>query len=308
MKITILASTYFAALVSANGFWTRQTSSNGVGAQALWEPGSFGSTPTSEDEQLFTAAGRQPNDTSSATFNFAPSNLSDSDSSWTWRVNISEVAVPDSSDGLQVVNTQWDLQWPGAGSLQSFVARAGLNGSEGGGLCLTVAEFDLLPNVTSRYSESDQGNCSAVLGDQCAEKLRAVYLNGDCDKPPAALPQTFEECMDVVSAADGHSHADPGTLIDGNFNQTIQSGDTVWYHTSSAVSQDNISAPYAEAESRLSILLLREISGTGEGSAAATMLCQVVNPSASSGVRSGSVALSAWGLTGLLVAWMLVLA
>lgn len=90
-------------------------------------------------EQLLEQAGRNPNQTSSASFNFAPGNAP-GDSIWIWCVSVTDVAVPDAyynASGLHVVNTQWDLQWPGGGSLQSFMVRAGNANKTGQGLCIS---------------------------------------------------------------------------------------------------------------------------------------------------------------------------
>lgn len=211
MKLTIATSLYLSSLVSANGLWARQSEPGEFGAVGRWAPGSFGSSNPSQDEEIFEAAGRSPNMTSSATFKFAPGNFSQLDGppSWTWRLNISQVADPE-NEGQQVINTQWDLQWPGGGSLQSLARRADLNGSDGGGLCLALAELNLPSNITSRYSESDQGNCSMVLGEECAEKLRMMTLRGDCGDPPAVLGRYIEECRDVLPALQGHSQSTGG--------------------------------------------------------------------------------------------------
>lgn len=208
MKVIIAASAYFGTLVFANSIWTRQAS--GYGYDAYFSPGSFSISTTPAEEQLFVNAGRQPNETSSASFYFAPGNFSnsDSDATWTWRVNISEVAVPDDA-GSRVVNTQWGLQWPGAGSLHSFVERAGLVGNNHSGLCLAIARFGLPSNITSRYSQSDAGNCSAVVGSECLERFRDAWLSSDCDE--AAGFSNIPECMNTLAFPQGMSESSGGS-------------------------------------------------------------------------------------------------
>lgn len=210
MKLSLAAWIYLSTLVSAHNFWSRETNDLDQGAEGLWSPGSIGPNTTPQDTQTFISAGRQPNQTSSASFNFAPGNLSDSDSStWIWRVNISEPALPDSQE-IYVVNSEWDLQWPGAGTLHSFVDRADLNGSNGGGLCMHVAEINLPSNITSRYAESDQGNCSTVLGAACLEALMNAPSSGGCAEPANLLSGDLPECMDTLALAQSGSTSNPG--------------------------------------------------------------------------------------------------
>lgn len=77
-----------------------------------------------------------------------------------------------------------------------------------------------------------------------------------------------------------------GVLINSTFNESIQSGDTFWYHTSGRVPTANISYPFVDAETRLNMLFIREIPGVGKGTTAMDMFCQVVNPSATNAASS----------------------
>lgn len=202
MKLSIAASLSLFALASAQDY------PGEFGAIGRWEPGSFTSSPTEQIEQLFEEAGRNPNDTVSATF---PFQLGDQNpGNWTWRINISEVADPEDSS-RHAVNMQWDLQWPGTPDLKTYVEDSGVNSTAGGGLCLGSVVVHLLPsNITSRYSESDQGNCSMVLGEACAEQLRQGGLSGKCNDPPPTGAY-LSECEDVFPAARGNTYSTAGT-------------------------------------------------------------------------------------------------
>lgn len=73
------------------------------------------------------------------------------------------------------------------------------------------------------------------------------------------------------------------TFGNASSNHTLQSGDTFFYDTSSAVQAANISETYEQAQRKLNILLMQ----AGAGMQAA-MACQIVNEeAASSGMRLG---------------------
>jgi hypothetical protein len=102
---------------------------NGLPVSGPYKPG-IGSTP--EALKISEAAGRQLNVTSAVTSTRTYNNIPEI---WTWRVNITEIAVPDQisdlgmpsanfSQGLHVANTQWQLEWPtDDDSLQMFLGK-----------------------------------------------------------------------------------------------------------------------------------------------------------------------------------------
>ena len=184
----IAALSYILVSVSAGELLTRQQSnvnfaSGGEGAGIAGSIEPFGDQST----QILEHAGRTPNKTSSASFNFFPNEQ------WTWNVNITDVAVPyeyfNTSD-LHVVNTQWDLRWPGGGSLQSYMDRSGRNDT----LCLSATHIMLPSNVTKHYTAP--GNCSDVLGSECAANLFASF---SCIDPPStAISESLKGCEDTL--------------------------------------------------------------------------------------------------------------
>jgi hypothetical protein len=116
---------------------------------------------------------------------------------WTWQVNITDVIVPDSflsnrTNGSQVLNEQWSLQWPGGGSWESFHERDSPS-TNGTSFEMHVVQYYLPSNITSRYSQSDNGNCSAVIGDECAQRLLARQLGS------GSLNSPSETCADTLA-------------------------------------------------------------------------------------------------------------
>jgi hypothetical protein len=150
-------------VLSASGQSLPQSGVNKVG---------FPRTP--EGEQVFEDAGRQPNATSSVTFKRT---FERAEENWTWRINVTEVAVPNNlndigkesanySQGLRVAHTQWQLEWPGdEETLQDYLARTNRS--------IRISEMisDKPRNITDRYKDEDNGNCTSVLGDKCTRSL-----------------------------------------------------------------------------------------------------------------------------------------
>lgn len=126
-------------------------------------------------ETPFVQAGRKPNDTAGVGF-YDPNG-----GYWIWRVNISNVAVPGSNQ--YAANAQYDLQWPFGGTLQSYLERfqeGGSTDNDETDLCAYFSVFTLPQNITGRYMQSFNGNCSALLGDQCARSLSSSLLGSSC--------------------------------------------------------------------------------------------------------------------------------
>jgi hypothetical protein len=158
-------------------------------------------------QQLFENAGRQPNETRSASFESFPGNVSasEADATWTWSVNITDVALPEdiASSGQHEINEQWQLQWPGGNSLESFMNRSGINGNPSVSLCLSAGVFTLPSNVTSSIADADQGNCSAIFGSECAEQIiQSSGFDTDCDLKSFRVPP---QCMDTLGTATSFS-------------------------------------------------------------------------------------------------------
>ena len=97
--------------------------------------------------------------------------------SWALRINVTDLPVPDKisdlgtasasfSQGLRVANIQYELQWPGdKDSLQELLRERNLR-------VMVYTKIASMPsNITERFDYNDQGNCAAVLGDQCTQSL-----------------------------------------------------------------------------------------------------------------------------------------
>lgn len=210
MRAKVAFVSCFVALASANTLSTRQEGTRRpLGYSTGWQAPGFlypSLLPEKEEFQLFEAAGRQPNFTNSVSFQFAPGNLSESeaDTTWTWFLNTTDIALPDDVSprvmpGARVLNQQWALQWPGGGNLQSSIDRWGLQDNTTSGLCFGTATWAVPSNISSRYSNARPGNCSAVVGAECAAALLAqpfVENGGRC----GVLSSDFDECADSIGS------------------------------------------------------------------------------------------------------------
>jgi hypothetical protein len=105
------------------------------------------------------------------------------DETWTWRTNVSNVAVPDalSYDGSPLVDptfvySTYDLQWPGGGTLNEKLNQSGNRDSLGdpAPLCLTAFKLRVRSRYANQYEESDNGNCESVFGAECAAAFLAI--------------------------------------------------------------------------------------------------------------------------------------
>jgi hypothetical protein len=171
---------------------------NGLPVSGPYKPG-IGSTP--EDLKISEAAGRQPNVTSAVTSTRTYNNTPEI---WTWRVNITEIAVPDQisdlgmpsanfSQGLHVANTQWQLEWPSDDdSLQMFLGKRNMSVS------FTTLVSNKPSNITDRYKDADNGNCATILGDQCTQSLTQTASKG-----PTIKFLGLEGCENTLTVNEG---------------------------------------------------------------------------------------------------------
>jgi hypothetical protein len=141
----------------------------------------IGNTP--EALQVSADAGRQPNATDSVTFTRAYNNTQEE---WTWRINVTDISVPNRIDdlgmpganfsqGLHIANVQWQLEWPGdeVDSLQTYLMKRNMS------VGFTALISNKPSSITDRYSDSDNGNCTAVLGDKCTQSITQFASEGD---------------------------------------------------------------------------------------------------------------------------------
>jgi hypothetical protein len=147
-------------------------------SSALPESGILKSGPgtSPEAQRAAEAAERQPNATSSIDFTRTFNNTPET---WTWRINTTELSVPDPfynlgkadadySQGLRVANIQWQLRWPGSGdddgSFQSFLIARNATAQ------FNTVILSLPSNITDRYPD-ENGNCATVLSEECIQSL-----------------------------------------------------------------------------------------------------------------------------------------
>jgi hypothetical protein len=135
----------------------------------------IGSTP--EALRVSELAGQHPNATTLISFKRSYNNTPET---WTWRVNISDIAVPDTLDDLgnpsatfskklHVANTQFQLDWPGnKNTFQAFLADRNMRVE-------LVSMIRHLPsNVTDKYDlqkDGKDGSCVNVLGQSCVDDI-----------------------------------------------------------------------------------------------------------------------------------------
>ncbi|GIZ43918.1 hypothetical protein CKM354_000712700 [Cercospora kikuchii] len=258
-------------------------------------PGGLGiSVSNTSDQVLFASANQHPNLTTSASFSFGTKQNLDDDTTWNWRVNITNVDVSPLSDrlapGQHAANLAADLQWPGGGTFQSYLDRQQDKfGSPNPivqmeELCLSSSSYSLPANITSRYSGDDDGNCTNVLGQECyASLLAARQDSGPCAGPINNTRwQTLPGCEDAFNVrkiGGGPSidiANDTQVLIRNYRNESLTSGDPIFHLTYRPLPASDLSS-FEAAQSRLNMLYL-----TGGYSSEPVLLCQVVSPPASS--------------------------
>lgn len=189
-----------------------------------WGPGSFGTNVSNITTQAIYDRVQTPGATSSVTFNFTafPGVLEQ----WTWRVNITNVNVGDlpnngayAENGARgfgqeledphFVNVAYDFQWPEGGEIQDALNRtfseSGAHTSTGPGqLCAAYFNMQGLPSdITNRYKESDNGDCTGVFGEDCvAAMLNASALwsgnGGVCGLPGRGFTE-LPQCQSIFN-------------------------------------------------------------------------------------------------------------
>jgi hypothetical protein len=129
---------------------------------------------------------------------------------WTWRVNITNVAVPDARQPFpgeqpplvdpHVVYMTYDFQWPGGGTLNEKINQSDSSVSgQPQQVCMTTYWAPVRSQYANRYQESDNGDCSSVFGGDCTaaflSALRPAF-GGQCRLPQGdPMP---DECRNRV--------------------------------------------------------------------------------------------------------------
>jgi hypothetical protein len=126
-------------------------------------------------------------------------------------VNITSLSVPDARLDLdsangpplpdpRVILTTYDLQWPNetatlnetAIRLHERFSASNLtpgNSSTYDPICMNVVADPIWPNVTNKLNDSNDGDCEAILGQECVAALLSEPLNGGrCGNPNINTP------------------------------------------------------------------------------------------------------------------------
>lgn len=132
--------------------------------------------------RLLRTAGLTANITDSIAFNRT---YNGTEEEWTWRINITDIAVPNNpfsfgfedtsfSDGLRVANTQWQLVWgsPGHSTLDSLAR------SRDATIRFSFLISNKPSSILEEYSSDDGGDCAPILGEECTESLKRAASGG----------------------------------------------------------------------------------------------------------------------------------
>lgn len=142
---------------------------------------SIGDYNTPQAEQVYLNAYNNPNASQSVTFQ-APGT---SAGSWTWRVTVAEINIPDNHQDLglpsanyslheRITNTQWHLEW----SLKnnSNVTLQALLGESNVDLYINAIQATFSKSALSQYSQQSNGDCTALLGSQCLQAIQVAAV------------------------------------------------------------------------------------------------------------------------------------
>ncbi|KAK8101856.1 hypothetical protein PG999_012230 [Apiospora kogelbergensis] len=193
-------------------------------------------------------------------------------SEWTWRINTSEIAVPN-NDGpgykLQdphVVGTSYDLSWPKGTNLSDA-----LDGAKGTFCATTLASFNLPVSVLNKYTEEHAGaDCMPLLGEECVKSLLstkegAVWVTnengGQCISPAKAWSE-IPSCRDSLGAMKDYGLLYSGWPLDGRNPRNNATADKPWeagnefYVNVSSAVNGTASDTYLWSVNQLHILML----------------------------------------------------
>jgi hypothetical protein len=188
---------------------------NGVAVVGVISAG--GPSSANASTQATELAGRHPNGTTSIPFQRL---VNDIQETWSWRVNITDIAVPNEptnlgmssanySEHLHMVNTQWELQWPddnnASESFTDYLERID-----------SRAEFNAMilhlpSNITHAYSNQTNGNCTTILGDDCVRSIESAASTGG-----------YITTSDLTGCTSTLDVARPGTGAGLGFGKIIQ--------------------------------------------------------------------------------------
>ncbi|KAI1313967.1 hypothetical protein F5Y03DRAFT_389455 [Xylaria venustula] len=230
-----------------------------------------GDYPSSDNytRSLVTEGRKHPNATRSVKFKpFAGSPEGSSaeslkDDEWTWRVNVSDFAVPNAESGANVlvdphvVDTQYDLIWPKGGNLTSALT------SQNDSVCFqTLGIFGNPANVSNVYTDDDTNStdCTPVLGADCVSAIvidaQAASANGRCNGPLQSWSH-IPACASTFGYTDNVNHDE--SMVQFDYNATsLQSGEAFWGLNSAAYNASNATL-YESAANALQVMVVAPI-------------------------------------------------
>ncbi|KAK0935301.1 hypothetical protein LTR29_013093 [Friedmanniomyces endolithicus] len=235
---------------------------------------------------LFEQAALTPNNTNTIPFTI------DSFEGWSWRVNITNVAVPNATVASpgdsasltldpHVAYTTYDLRWPNSGTLNDqLISMANTSGVSSSGL-------DMCAYVTTGIvAKQAQSNCSSALGDQCVQSM----LNDLANSPNAATcgwapMATLQGCENVfVNATNGLNTLGftlgNSTASSNSTAQALQPNEAFFYSTSEAIAATNLT--YLDAQKQALQLMILQVGGQSQ------VLCMSLNDATSNTTSTAS--------------------
>ncbi|KAH6693922.1 hypothetical protein F5X68DRAFT_47725 [Plectosphaerella plurivora] len=253
-----------------------------VGNDFFWKP----SDPEAYD--LTKAAVLNPNATRSISFNpygeNADGNLSDV--SWTWRVNVTDIALPGVEMGHEtdaiprLIATTHDFSWPDGGNISSQIG-------EDVPFCVKSGHFwsGFARNVTNAFTEDDASSTSCIpaLGAACVSAILDDDMLEDdgCSLRSMGMDRwdRLPQCSRSLDYAEWAEGVDRGTLIPhgGDFNNKsgsnlssnweLTSGQMFMYEQTGLyeTGADEADRAWKNASRALQIVLMQTYAETEEG-------------------------------------------
>ncbi|KAI0975254.1 hypothetical protein F4678DRAFT_484931 [Xylaria arbuscula] len=260
LKAALLFSLLSAAPGSANG---------DVDYIEYVGTGYYLSNPDNYTRNLIDEGRQHPNATRSVNFKpFAVSQDGSSadalkDEEWTWRVNVSDFAVPNAESGANVlvdphvVDTQYDLTWPKGGNLTSALP------SRNDSVCFqNIGIFGNPANVSNAYTDDNTNStdCTPVLGAECVSAIvddaRLASADGRCNGPLKSWFQ-IPACASTFGYTYNENHDD--TMVEFDYNATsLHSGEAFWGTNSAAFNGSNATV-YESAANALQVMIVAPI-------------------------------------------------
>ncbi|KAK1975904.1 hypothetical protein LZ30DRAFT_693255 [Colletotrichum cereale] len=268
-------------------------------------PGSaFGSPlPPFFDNQtgeVFRKAVGTPNSTRSVKFrpfeDSGASNAQLEQDEWTWRVNVTEFALPRlpanlSTAGINIPSTfatTYDLAWPTGGNISSA-----LRGSSAP-FCVTAFDYLFPANVTGLFTADDANStdCERILGEECMNALYYEGNNLDADQCVVPAWGDIPACNATLGAAVradragrpftfslATADANPASANNAlNDAAPVQSGEGIWTFQGGVLGGPDAVRGYADASSRLQVFMFNTWLNITNGRVSKpNVLCMRVN-------------------------------